>query len=735
VKHQTLPLLVEIGCEEIPARFLTDAARQFGRKLQQALEDARLIEGQPQEKHEDVGASTLVVEVSPEPRVPSPRVYWTPRRLVAHIRRVRPRQPDRVEVITGPPVRVAFDPAGKPTRAAESFALKNQVPVTDLVREATPKGDYVAIKRTVPGRAARELLREIVPAAALGIDWPKSMVWLGKQSPHFIRPIRWILALLGEEKSASVVPFEMAGVRSGNRTFGHRSYSHRPISVSGVKDYRLKLLGARVEFDPEARRKAIAGQLKVLLEKQNLAAMEDSDLEDWIVNSTEWPQALLGEFDPRFLALPKEILVAVMRDHQKYFAVEDRKGKLQPRFVAVINLDSDPKGTIRSGHERVLLARFRDAEFFWQADQHRPLRERTELLKNVTYQAELGTYAEKAARMIALAHGIAELAAAAGMKPDTEAAVAAAKLAKCDLTTQMVQEFPELQGVVGGLYARAQGEDEEVTQAIYDHYRPMGAEDAVPRTLAGAIVSLADKVDAVAGGFALGKEPSGSSDPFGLRRQGNGIIKVLLEFALPIALRPVIERALVQLDVRWQRPREEVLERVMQFLGDRLAFYLESVRGLRLETVRAVLAAGWEVPCDASARARVLEGIRGSDDFRALTAAAKRIKNILSKSAASSDWSPGEVDAAMLREIAEKSLFERFREIEEKSSGRAKAGDYGTALRLIAGLRPAVDLFFDKVLVMAEDRALRQNRLRLLAALDGLFSGIAHFALMAGDAK
>jgi glycyl-tRNA synthetase beta chain len=638
-------------------------------------------------------------------------------------------------VISGPPVRVAFDQQGKPTRAAESFALKNQVPIKSLIRQETPKGNYVAIKRTVLGRPARELLREIVPTAVLGMDLPKSMVWLGKQSPRFIRPIRWILALLGEGKSARVVPFEIAGIHSGNRTFGHRSYGHRAIPVNGFKDYCVKLGRARVQIDPEERRAKVRTQVKVLLEKHNLTAVDDKDLEDWIVNSTEWPRAILGEFDPRFLALPREILIAVMRGHQKYYAAEDRRGKLQPRFVTVINLDSDPRGTIRRGHERVLLARFRDAEFFWESDQRRPLRERTELLKNVTYQAALGTYAEKAARMIALARGIAELAGAAGMKADAEAAVGAAKLAKCDLTTQMVQEFPELQGVVGGLYARAQGEDEEVAQAIYDHYRPMSAEDAVPRTLAGALVSLADKLDAVAGGFALGKEPSGSSDPFALRRQGNGVIKVLLELAVPLALRPVVERALVQLDVQWQRPREEVLERVMQFFGDRLEFYLESARGLRLDTVRAVLAAGWEVPYDASVRATALEGIRGSDDFKALSAAAKRIKNIIAKSAASSDWSAGEVNESLLAEKAEKALFERFCEVAKGSAGKAQAGDYVTALRLIASLRPAVDLFFDKVLVMAEDRALRQNRLRLLAALDGLFSGIAHFALMAGEAK
>ena len=714
-----LSLLVEIGCEEIPARFLGEATREFGARIERALAAAHLLAG---EVEGNVAASTLDVQA-----------HSTPRRLIAYVPALLAVQPDQVEEITGPPVRVAFDAAGKHTRAAESFAEKNRVPLHALIRKTTPKGEYLAVRRTVAGRPALDLLKEILPAATLGLAWPKSMVWVGKQS--FVRPIRWILALLGEGKSARAVPFEIAGVRAGNQTFGHRSYTSRPIPVAGFKDYLKKLAKARVEIHPEARRDRIKSQVKVLLENLKLTPVEDRELEDWTVNSTEWPHPILGGFDPRFLALPREILVAVMRGHQKYFAVEDREGKLQPRFIAVVNLDSDSSGFIRSGHERVLLARFRDAEFFWQADQRRPLGDRTEALKNVTYQAELGTYAEKVERMVCLTHAIVELARAAGLTVDADAVVRAAKLSKCDLTTQMVREFPELQGVVGGIYARAQGEGEEVAQAIYDHYRPMGLEDRVPRTLAGAVVSLADKVDSVAAGFAIGQEPSGSSDPFALRRQANGAIKVLLELSIPIPLRPVVERALAQLDVKWQAPREEVFGRVMEFFAERLAFYLETAKGLGFDTVRAVLAAGWEVPCDALRRAEALEAIRGSEDFKALSAAAKRIKNILSKSAEEADWTPGEVSLELLRDEPERRLFEEFSAARAETKSFAEAGDYMAALGRIARLRPAVDLFFDKVLVMAEDRAVRANRLRLLGGLDRLCSSIADFALMAGDGK
>jgi glycyl-tRNA synthetase beta chain len=497
----------------------------------------------------------------------------------------------------------------------------------------------------------------------------------------------------------------------------------------------------------------------VLLEGLRLRPVEDKWLEDWIVNSTEWPTALVGGFDKRYLHLPREILVTVMRDHQKYIAVEDGKGNLQPRFVTVLNLDGDRKGQIREGHERVLRARFADAEFFWNADQKATLQDRRPLLDRVTYEAELGSYGEKVQRMKAIAR---ELCAVLESHPDPcipddsilpdnerapkgavprlvrfvpmvrERVLRAVELCKCDLTTQMVQEFPELQGIVGGLYAAAQGEPSPVAEAIYDHYLPQGAEDRCPRSVVGAVVSLADKLDGVVGGFAVGHEPTGSSDPFALRRQGNGIIKVLVENSLPIPLRPMVEQALNTLTIEWRRPQLEVYAGVVEFLGDRLRYYLESVRGLRYDTVRAVMAAGWDVPADAVRRTEALEAIRGGENFAALSIAAKRIKNILAKSATASDWQPGEVDAAALQEEPERELHTAYVAVAAEAGERAFNGEYRRALEVIAGLRPAVDRFFDKVLVMVEDPTLRQNRLRLLGKLDQLFSGIARFAEIEG---
>lgn len=715
-----LPLLLEVGCEEIPARFLADAEKQLGERLRAALDAAQLL---PADTQSSQGAPL--------------RTYSTPRRLVACVPRVLEKQLDKQEEILGPPVKVSFDAEGKPTRAAESFAQKNGVQVKALIRTTTPKGEYLAVRKTTQGRPARELLPDILLGAITGMSFPKSMYWVAKAGPRFVRPIRWVLTLLGEGKQAKVIPLEIAGVKSGNSTFGHRALRKGGIPVNGFTDYAKKLLAAHVEIDPAKRRARVLKESQVLLEKNGLTTVQDEALMDWIVNSTEWPRSLLGNFDARFLSLPREILVTVMRDHQKYFAVEDRKGQLRPHFVAVLNMDADTKGLIRQGHERVLAARFSDAEFFWKTDQRVSLEGRQELLARVTYQEDLGSYGEKVRRTREVARELVRLLGEAGKINHADAAHAlrAVDLAKCDLTTQMVQEFTELQGVVGGLYARAQGEPPEVAEAIYDHYRPLGPEDACPRSIVGAVVALADKLDSVAGGFALGQEPTGSSDPFALRRQGNGIIKVLLEFRLPLALRPLVEQALNVLDIEWRRAKAEVFERVNAFFLERLRYYLESFGGLRYDTVRAVLAAGGDAPLDALERGKALEAIRGSENVVTLFQAAKRIKNILTKSATGADWEPGEIAEGLLREPQEQELYAAYREVAEGAARGRLAGDYRKALESIATLRPAVDKFFDKVLVMAEDRELRRNRLRLLGQLDALFSGIAIFAELAGEGK
>lgn len=712
----TLPLLLEVGCEEIPARFVVAAEAELGLRFVAQLRNVRL------------GGRTDVPAAESMPY----DVYSTPRRLVVHVHGILGRQPDMTEEVTGPPVKVAFDKEGKPTRAAESFAVKNGATVEDLYRVTTPKGEYLAVKKTTHGRPALEVLGEVLPAVITGLSFPKSMYWEASKV-RWVRPIRWILTLLGEGEAAQVVPFEVAGVKSGNQTYGRRtgvqSAHDSPITVTGFDDYVRKLREHGVEFDAEQRCARVEEEVKAVLDGSGLRVVEDKGLEDWIVNSTEWPRALLGSFDGRYLKLPREILITVMRDHQKYFAVEGEQGNLQPSFVTVINQDGDPQGLIKNGHERVLAARFADAEFFWKADQKIPLRDRLPMLERVTYQAKLGSYGDKVRRMEAIARKICSgLEKQDRMTPaHTAFALRAVQLCKCDLTTQMVQEFTELQGVVGGLYVAAQGEPKDVAEAIYDHYLPQGAHDKCPRSIAGAVVSLADKIDSVVAGFAAGLEPTGSSDPFGQRRAGNGVVKLIVEFDMPISLRECFDSQLSGVG-------SGVVAGLRQFLEERLRYYLETEKGFRYDTVRAVLERRplhepaqlpWESPLAAFKVAKSLEAMRETENFDALASAAKRVRNILKKSATGTDWQSGRISNDLLVEPEERTL----------SSSREAAfwvvgdlgikGQYLEAFERIASLRPKVDQFFDKVLVMADDLALRQNRLRLLESLDQLFSSIA----------
>ncbi len=708
----TFGFLLEVGCEEIPARFLHDAERGLGERVQAALSESRLLP--------EAAAGPV--------REPPLQMYSTPRRLIVHLPAVLARQPDKVEEILGPPVKVAVDAEGKYTRAAESFAQKNSARLEDLVRTTTPKGEYLALRKTTQGRSAQTLLPEILPAAILGLSFPKSMYWTEKSDPRFVRPIRWVLAILGEGKQAEVVNFEILGVKSGDFTFGHRVLGKGRLTVEGFSDYGAKLRRSYVEFDRENRRQAVQNDTNVLLE-DFLVLVDDAELEEWVVNSTEWPSAIRGGFDERFLHLPREILITVMRDHQKYFAVENRQGRLEPYFIAILNVDSDERGLIWQGHERVLQARFRDAEFFWDADQRTLLRDRLPLLEKVTYQAELGShgsYADKVRRMKALAERLCgKLETPGTLKAEQRGHVLrAVELCKCDLTTQMVQEFAELQGVVGGLYAKTQGELEDVATAIYDHYLPQGAEDRCPRSLAGALVSLADKLDGVLGGFAAGHEPTGSSDPFAIRRQANGIIKVLLEVVLPIDLDLEIELTLDTLHEGLNFDLGQVTDAAKKFMRERLTFYLENVAGLRYDTVRAAMGAHWLMfeSLEIMARARAIERIRSSDDFLSLSQSAKRIRNILKKSAKPSDYEGGTLDSQRLEAGPERGLYEAYERVRDQAAQKRAEGDIYGALESVASLRPPVDLFFDKVLVMAEDPEVRRNRLQLLVTLDRLFT-------------
>ena len=633
----------------------------------------------------------------------------TPRRLVLVANGVADRQADREETLKGPPRRVAFDAEGKPTKAAEGFAKRAGLQLEDL--ETGGDGRLVA-KRLVKGRRTSEILAEALPAVILGIHFPKAMYWRGKAGARFIRPIRSLLALLNGE----VVPFEIEGIHSGNSTFGHRRLGTGEITVSGAENLRKELRAGFVILSPEERRQKIKREAAAALPagkrvRPNLALLET------LVYLTEYPTAIAGDFDAGYLELPPEVLETVMLHHQKYFAVEDENGKLAAHFVAVANLDGDPDGVIRQGHERVLRARFNDAEFFWQADQKHKLSERVEDLKLVTFQARLGSYHDKMLRNQELVVGLAE--AAGGLSSqEVEQAQRAAELAKCDLTTEMVGEFPELQGIIGGIYADVQGESKQVAQAIYDHHRPQGSKDSFPRGPVGRIVAVADKLDTLGGMFRLGMIPSGSKDPFALRRAAYGIVLIVVRGGLPLTI-----SALCGLADAGDNTAE-----LREFLLERLRHFLREEQGFKYDEVNGVLAASDDDPRDVVARCEAIAKVRPTENFEPLAVSFKRIKNILQQAGGIEQFDGKLVDESLLESGPEAELFRMFEELRPRVAEHKGQGDYVSALSAIASLRPPVDLFFDEVLVMAKEERVRRNRLTFLAQLLQEFSTIADFA-------
>jgi glycyl-tRNA synthetase beta chain len=706
-------LLFEIGCEEIPAGMILKASQELKAILAKHLSAHRLVD---------------------EPTIQaSIESFGAPRRLIAIVRNIQLKQEDVTREITGPPKSVAYDNMGEPTRAAESFAGKQGVPLSQLTIVATPKGEFVAVKQVVAGRLASEILAEVLPQAIQEISWPRSMYWTGANGPRFIRPIRWIVALL----DGRVIPATFAGVRAGNRTEGHRFLGKKSIVVSSPADFEAKLKKNFVLCRPETRRHKIDTEIRrVLAKHKGLHAHEDAGLLELTAYLNEYPTVIAGDFDPAFLALPDEILLTVMRDHQKYFGVENRDGELAPHFLAVINLATDSKGLVRAGHERVLRARFADAQFFWSTDQKKRLGEYLPKLSHVTYESRLGSYADKVERMRALARWLAEQWFSSGVtRGDVAGSDRAAELAKCDLVTEMVHEFPELQGIVGGLYARAQGEPDEIAWAVYDHYKPLSLEDPIPRNLTGCAVSLADKLDSLIACFAVGAVPTGSSDPFALRRAALGIVKIVLEQEISLSLSATVSAAAKGL--REHAPKidstEAVQKQVLDFLIERARFILREKRGFAYDEINAAFAAGADDLVDAVERVEAVQAIRTTRNFAPLAAAFKRIRNILEKSAKGGDKGQSSVKKELLREPAELQLHMVAQKIGEEASERKRARKYREALEKISGLRPAVDHFFDKVLVMVEDEEIRRNRIALLGNLLKEFSTIADFSELAAE--
>lgn len=701
--------LLEIGTEEIPARMLDGATAELARRVGELLVRERLA------------ASAQV-----EP-------FSTPRRLAVVARGVAASQPDVEEQVTGPAVKVAYKD-GEPTPAAHAFAKKVGLELSKIQKVSTPKGEYLTAKVTNKGRGAAEVLAEALPREISGVYWAKSMYWRGGAPERFVRPVRWMVALLDGE----VVPVEFGGVRAGKTSRGHRILGGE-VQVTAPGEYAAKLAGAKVIAARAEREQRIRKALDAVARQVvGLRWREDAALLSTVVNLTEFPSAILGSFDKEFLALPEEVLVTVMRDHQKYFAVEGPDGKLAPYFLAVLNTESDPEGLIRHGNERVLRARFNDARFFWQTDQKTSLKDRVEMLKAVTFQKDLGSYHDKAQRVSELANEIAADLDAAGVKLDRDAVNEAAWLAKTDLTTELVKEFTELQGVVGGLYARAQKHKAAVADAIYDQYKPESMDDAAARTVEGAVLSIADKADSIAGMFALGNVPSGSKDPFALRRAANGIVKTIVEHNLPLDLGRLFTTALGGYqgsEAEKKFKGHNTLEAILDFLRERLEFYLRDVRGFAYDVVAATLAAGASDVVDAIARTGAVAGVRQTPDFEAISTSFKRMKNILRQAEEAGKKPAGALDPDALVEPQEKTLAAQAQVSALRFASLKDKHRYAAAMAEISKLRPAIDAFFDKVMVMVEDERLRSNRLALLQKLLDDFSTIADFSEIVTERK
>jgi glycyl-tRNA synthetase beta chain len=709
--------LLEIGLDEIPARMIASAEAELGRRVNDLLTRKRLL-------------------------VPSAKVatYSTPRRLAVVVEGVLAGQADAEEKLTGPSWKVAFKD-GAPTPAAQAFAKKASVPVEALEKITNAKGEYVGVTVKRQGRKTAELLAAELPKEVLGLYWAKNMYWREGKPERFVRPVRWVVALL----DSAIVPLEIAGIQAGNLSRGHRIlHGEAPVLIGQPKSYPEALRKAFVVVDVAERRQSIRKALDAATRTIASARWrEDEPLIETVVHLTEWPTVILGDFEPEYLALPEEVLVTVMRDHQKYFAIEGADGKLAPHFLAVLNIQVDAEGEaiIRHGNARVLRARFKDARFFWDFDQKTPLSERANALKKVTFQKELGSDVEKTSANMQVALNLHEKLKSQGFENYSFYSLnEAVRLAKADLTTELVKEFTELQGIIGGLYAKAQGLGETVAQAIYSQYKPASTEDAIPNTVEGQLLGLADRIQTITAMFGIGLEPTGSKDPFALRRAANAIVKILAESDLPLSIDDVIIAGAEYFDNLGRKDKLNLnvpgsaavgfefpdYANTRNFMAERLHFFLKDVRGFAYDVVNAVLAAGADDVRDAIARAEALTVARESADFAAISAAFKRIKNILRQAeekgfaiqpAFGTTLAP---EAQQLAAAAAVLAPEVTRLRQERS--------YNEALVRIATLRTVVDAFFDKVMVLDPDATVRGAHLALIDEVLRGFSGIADFS-------
>ena len=681
-----MEFLLEINVEEMPSSHVRTAIEDLRDRFEKELAAAK------------IPAKEL-------------RTYSTCRRLVV-VAELAEGQDAREQIVTGPPKAVAFAADGAPTQAALGFARSRGIDVAQLEVIKTDKGEYVGFRRVEKGKDAAELLGRIVPQVVGSLSFPKMMRW-GEGQFRFSRPIRNILCILG----GRIVPFEIGGLATSDATTGHKIRSPRKIAVTSFSQYRDALREQLVILDAEERKKAILSQIENLLIPLEAQLYPDSELLDKLANDVECPLVVMGEFPEAYLHLPLEILSTAMREGQKLFSVV--KGKKQlPVFLGVADLPADAAGFVRKGNERVLKARLEDARFFWEQDLKISLKKRAPALKHVLFQEKLGSYDDKAQRLKKIT---AYLCGKLEECKDEAGAVTAAELCKSDLVTDMVREFPSLQGKVGGLYARVEGLPSGVSQAIYEHYQPVGLDDESPASLAGAVLSIADKLDSIVGAVGVGVQTTGSSDPFGLRRNAQGICKIILDRKMNFSFPRLLEKVITVYGDKLKMPKKEILGYCREFFLNRLRYIFER-RGYRYDLVNAALGAGIDNIFYSYARVKALDALKASPQFEPFILMAKRVSNILT------GQPPCPLNADLFAEKAERDLFSTFSIVKENVVLMIAKGDFAQAQKMVFRLQPGLNEFFDGVMVMAKENKLRKNRLALLQAIRRILVQMADYS-------
>ncbi len=680
--------LIELGTEELPPKAL--------QKLSNAFTDGVIN-----------GLKTVGLEVS---KVES---FASPRRLAMLLRDVPLKQEDQVVEKRGPALQAAYDAEGNPSKALQGFARGCGVDVSELQQKQTEKGTWLYYEQQQKGQSIQALLPAIVSDSLAKLPIPKRMRW-GDRSDEFVRPVHWLVMMLDD----IVIEANILGTDAGSQTYGHRFHAPQAISLSHAADYEQQLeASAYVIANFDRRREKIRQQIETSAEQLGGAVQMDEDLLEEVTALVEWPCAISGRFDDEFLQVPPEALVTTMQDNQKYFAVFDSEQKLLPHFITISNIESSQPEMVSHGNERVIRPRFSDAKFFWEQDQKVTLSSRLQSLETVVFQQQLGTIAEKVIRVRALAGYLAERLGA-----DVSQSERAAELCKCDLMTDMVGEFPKLQGIMGNYYARLDGEAGEVADAIEQHYWPRYAGDNLPEAAAGQIVALSDRIDTMLGIFAIGQKPTGVKDPFALRRSALGIIRILIEKELALDIADVCRKAVEGLADKLDASPS--VNEVVEYIYDRLKAYYQDQQ-IRFDVVEAVLATAPTELTDLNKRVVAVNAFLQQDAAVALAAANKRISNILRKQENAVAES---IDSELLVEAAEQSLYQQLTQLEAKAAALFAERDYLAGLNALAELRPSVDEFFDHVMVMAEDEKLKQNRLALLQKLSGQFLQVADFS-------